>query len=118
SGSPFKTGLGPTAVLVDSTGGYVYVTNRTDGTISAFALSASGALTAVSGSPFTTGSQPVDMAEDPSNTYLGVACQGGGPDFQVFTIGNATSAAPGGLTSFAKTTGTNPSGTSAVVAAD
>lgn len=117
SGSPFKTGLGPAAVLVDSTGGYVYVANRTDGTISVFALSASGALTAVSGSPFTTGSQPVDMAEDPSNTYLGVACQGGGPDFQVFTIGSATSSAPGGLTSFAKTTGTNPSGTSAVVAA-
>jgi len=118
SGSPFQTGLGPTAVLVDSTGGYVYVANRTDGTISAFALAASGALTTVSGSPFATGAQPVDLAEDPSHTYVGVACQGGGPDFQVFTIGSATSAAPGGLTSFAKTTGSNPSGTSAVVAAD
>lgn len=118
SGSPFQTGLGPSAVLVDSTGGYVYVTNRTDGTISAFALAASGALTAVSGSPFVTGAQPMDLTEDPSHTYLGVACQGGSPDFQVFTIGSATSAAPGGLTSFAKTTGSNPSGTSAVVAAD
>lgn len=118
AGSPFKTGLGPTAVLVDSTGGYLYVTNRTDGTISAFALSASGGLTALRGSPFATGVQPSDLAEDPSNTYLGVACVGGSPDFQVFTIGGATSATPGGLTSFAKTTGTNPSGTFAVVGAD
>lgn len=118
SGSPFQTGLGPSAVLVDSTGGYVYVANRTDGTISAFVLTASGSLTAVSGSPFATGLQPSDLAEDPSHTYLGVACVGGGPDFQVFTIGSATSATPGGLTSFAKTTGSNPSGTSAVVAAD
>ena len=39
SGSPYATGLGPSAVLVDSTGAYVYVTNRTDGTVSAFSLS-------------------------------------------------------------------------------
>lgn len=44
TGSPFQTGLGPSAVLVDSTGGYVYVTNRTDGTISAFSLSSTGGL--------------------------------------------------------------------------
>jgi 6-phosphogluconolactonase (cycloisomerase 2 family) len=117
SGSPFKTGLGPKAVLVDSTGAYVYVANSTDGTISAFSLAATtGALTAISGSPFRTGVAPSDLAEDTSNSYLGVANQGGGPDFQVFTIGGATSATPGGLTSFAKTTGNNPSGTLAVVA--
>jgi 6-phosphogluconolactonase len=117
SGSPFKTGLGPKAVLVDSTGAYVYVANSTDGTISAFSLAATtGALTAISGSPFATGVAPADLAEDTSNTYLGVANQGGNPDFQVFSIGGATSATPGGLTSFAKTTGNNPSGTLAVVA--
>jgi DNA-binding beta-propeller fold protein YncE len=104
--------------LVDSTGSYVYVTNSTDGTISAFSLSSAGGLTAISGSPFATGAQPVDLAEDTSNTYLGVACTGGGPDFQVFTIGSSTSATPGGLTSFAKTVGSNPSGAFAVVAAD
>lgn len=117
TGSPFQTGLGPAGVLVDSTGSYVYVTNRTDGTISAFSLSTTGGLTAISGSPFATGSQPSDLAEDTSNTYLGVACTGGSPDFQVFTIGSATSTTPGGLTSFAKTTGSNPSGAFAVVAA-
>lgn len=118
SGSPFKTGLGPAAVFVDSTGSYVYVANQTDNTISAFSLAATGSLTALTGSPFATGRQPTDLTEDPSHTYLGVACQGGNPDFQVFTIGSTTSETPGGLTNFAKTTGTNPTGTFAVVAAD
>jgi len=117
TGSPFQTGLGPAGVLVDSTGSYVYVTNRTDGTISAFSLGTTGGLTAITGSPFKTGAQPLDLAEDTSNTYLGVACTGGSPDFQVFTIGSSASTTPGGLTSFAKTTGNSPSGALAVVAA-
>jgi DNA-binding beta-propeller fold protein YncE len=119
TGSPFNTGLGPTGVMVDSTGGYVYVTNMTDATISAFSLAATtGALTAISGSPFPTGAAPMDLTEDTSKTYIGVACSGGSPDFQVFTIGSSTSATPGGLTSFASTTGSTASGAFAVVAAD
>lgn len=116
SGSPFQTGLGPTAVLVDSTGSYVYVANRTDGTISAFTLASTGVVTAISGSPFTTGAQPSGLAEDTSHAHIGVANAGGSPDFQVFTIGSATSTTPGGLTSFAKTTGSTASGAFAVVA--
>lgn len=119
SGSPFTTGLGPSAVLVDSTGSYVYVANRTDGDISAFSLnSTTGALTQLSGSPFTTGSDPSGLAEDTAHTHIGVANAGGSPDFQVFTIGTSTSAVPGGLSSFGKTTGTTASGAFAVVAAD
>lgn len=118
TGSPFQTGLGPTAVLVDSTGSYVYVANRTDGTISAFTLASTGVVTAISGSPFTTGSQPSGLAEDTAHAHIGVANAGGSPDFQVFTIGSATSTTPGGLTSFAKTTGSTASGAFAVVAAD
>jgi DNA-binding beta-propeller fold protein YncE len=118
NGSPFTTGLGPSGVMVDDTGAYVYVTNETDGTVSAFSLGTTGALTAITGSPFKTGSGPVDLTEDTSKTYIGVACTGGLPDFQVFTIGNATSKTPGGLTSFATTTGNTPSGAFAVVASD
>ena len=117
SGSPFKTGLGPNSVIVDVSGSYVYVTNQTDGTVSAFALATTGALTAISGSPFKTGTAPTDLTEDTSKTYLGVANQAGSPNFQVFTIGSSTSATPGGLTSFASTTG-SATGAFAVVAAD
>ncbi len=110
--SPVKTGLGPTQVLVTKDGSYVYVTNRTDGTISGFTLAANGSLTAISGSPYTTGSAPVDLVEDKSNAYIGVACVGGNPDMQVFTIDTTT---PGKLDPFAsKTTGTDPTLASAI----
>ncbi len=106
STSPVKTGLGPSQVLVTKDGSYVYVANRTDGTISGFTLAANGSLTTISGSPYATGSAPVDLVEDQSHAYIGVACAGGNPDLQVFAIDTAT---PGKLDAFAsKTTGTDP----------
>ncbi len=106
SGSPFKTGLGPTSVLVDASGSYVYVTNRTDNTISGFVLAASGALTALTGSPFATGANPVDLIEDRSKTYLATANNGGNKDLHVYTFSTAT---PGALVASATaTTGTDP----------
>ena len=114
SGSPYTTGTGAYDVLVDATGAYVYVANRTPGTISAFTLSSSGTLTAVSGSPFTTGKLPEQMVEDNSKTYIAVVCAGGGPDLQLFTISTTT---PGALTSFAtSTTGTDPTEASVIAA--
>jgi 6-phosphogluconolactonase (cycloisomerase 2 family) len=119
SGSPFTTGLGPTGVLVDSTGSYVYVTNRTDGTVSAFTLVATtGSLTEINGSPFATGTNPVALTEDTSHTHLAVVCLGGTPDLQVFTIQSSTGSTPGALTSFATSGGNTASGALAVVAAD
>lgn len=111
--SPVKTGLGPSQVLVTKDGSYVYVTNRTDGTISGFTLTANGALTQISGSPFTTGAAPVDIAEDKTHVYIAVACASGNPDMQVFKIDTTT---PGKLDAFAsKTTGTDPTLASAIV---
>jgi 6-phosphogluconolactonase len=104
SGSPYKTATGPYGVLVDSTGSYVYVSNRTEGTISGFTISSTGTLTAISGSPFSTGSLPQQMVEDKSDTYIAVACAGGSPDLEVYTIGTG-----GALTEFkTATTGTDP----------
>lgn len=118
TGSPFATGVGPAGVMVDSTGSYVYVANRTDGTVSGFTLSLTGTLTAMTGSPFTTGSEPIDLAEDTAGAHIGVACAGGTPDFEVYTIGIATGTTPGALTSFAKSTASTPTGAFGVVAAD
>jgi len=111
--SPVKTGQGPSQVLVTKDGSYVYVTNRTDGTISGFTLTANGALTQISGSPFTTGTAPVDIAEDKTHAYIAVACASGNPDMQVFKVDTTT---PGKLDAFAsKTTGTDPTLASAIV---
>jgi 6-phosphogluconolactonase (cycloisomerase 2 family) len=111
--SPVKTGLGPSQVIV-ADGSYVYVTNRTDGTISGFTLAANGSLTALTGSPYVTGAAPVDIVEDKTNTYIAVACVGGNPDMQVFAISTTT---PGMLNPFSsQTTGTDPTLASAIAA--
>jgi 6-phosphogluconolactonase (cycloisomerase 2 family) len=99
SGSPYATALGPHSVLVDSTGTYVYVANTTAGTISGFSIGSTGTLTPLSGSPFDAGSGPISLAEDSSDTYLEVACSGGSPDVEIFTIGASTATVPGALTS-------------------
>jgi 6-phosphogluconolactonase len=115
SGSPYTVGTGPSAVLIDSTGSYLYVANRASNTISAFLASSSGALTQISGSPFTTGVNPISLAEDNTHTYIAVACAGGSPDLQVFKIDTTT---PGALDTFqSATTGTDPTNALAVVAA-
>ena len=115
TGSPFATGLGPNDVLVDSTGAYVYVANRTDGTISAFTLdSTTGKLTAIAGSPFATGSEPSSLAEDNTHAYIAVANAGGNSDLQVFKIDTTTLGALDAFTT--ATTGTDPTGAFQVVA--
>lgn len=114
SGSPYKTATGPYGVLVDSTGSYVYVTNRTEGSISGFLLSNTGALTPITGSPFATGTLPEEMVEDKTSTYIAVICAGGSPDLQVFKF-DATTA--GALDSLATAkTGTDPTDASALAA--
>ena len=114
TGSPFATGTGPTAVLVDSSGSYVYVANKTSNSISAYVLAANGTLTQITGSPFATGTTPVGLAEDASKTYLGVVCNGGGYDLEVYsfdatTLGALDAAGHG-------TTGTDPTQAVAIVA--
>ena len=113
SGSPIAAGAGVGAVMVDRTGAFLYATNQAASTISAYTLASTGALTAVAGSPFATGSTPYALAEDNSKAYLAVACVGGSPDLQLFTI-----ASTGALASEAtQSTGTvSPAGAIALVA--
>lgn len=114
AGSPFATGTGPSGVLVNANGSYVYVTNSTDSTISGFVLAANGTLTEISGSPFATGTTPVDIAEDSTDTYIGVVCNGGSQDLEVYSFDATTG---GKLDAAANaTTGTDPTLPIAIVA--
>ncbi len=74
SGSPYAVGTGPTAVDLDATGSYVYVANKGSNNISAFTLTAaSGKLTAVAGSPFSSGGvQPIGIVNDNSKAFVAV----------------------------------------------
>ena len=77
SGSPFATGTGPQGIAADPAGKFLYVANYGAGggnTVSAYMINASsGALTQVSGSPFTIGSSgsgPIALAVDPTGKFL------------------------------------------------
>jgi 6-phosphogluconolactonase len=91
SGSPYAVGTGPTGVILDATGSYVYVANKGSNNISAFTLTAaSGKLTAVAGSPFSSGGvQPIALVNDNSKQFVAVinnqaSGASGNSDLQVF----------------------------------
>jgi 6-phosphogluconolactonase len=113
SGSPHSVGTGPAGVILDSTGSYVYVANKGSNSISAFTfIAASGQLTPISGSPFSSGGQlPIAFVNDNSKKYLAVINSGsngsgGNSDLQLFKFDSTTS---GKLDPVATaTTGTEP----------
>lgn len=95
SGSPFAAGGQPRALAFDGTGDYLYAANASDNTISGYSVLASGSLTALSGSPFSSvGQQPNALALDQSKKYLVEANLNGTPsntpDVQVFSFDATT----------------------------
>ncbi len=68
-GSPYQTGVSPTAIRVHPTGKFAYVSNAGENTISLYTIGSTGALTEVT--PRTvTGDQPSDLLMDPSGQFL------------------------------------------------
>jgi 6-phosphogluconolactonase (cycloisomerase 2 family) len=66
---------------------YVYVANATTGDVAAYSV-ASGALTAVSGSPFSLGFTPSAIVVNPANSIVFVAGTSGGTGFiNAYSIG-------------------------------
>ncbi len=91
SGSPFAAGGQPRSLAFDSTGDYLYVANSSDNTISGYSVLASGSLTPLSGSPFSSvGGQPYVLALDQSKKFLIEANLGQNPDVQVFSFDATT----------------------------
>jgi 6-phosphogluconolactonase (cycloisomerase 2 family) len=87
-GSSFASGAGLTAIAVESGEHFLYATNATANTVSGFQIdSATGALTAVPGSPFllTAGSGPSTIAVDPTNKFLYVTTPGTSFSIWAFT---------------------------------
>jgi len=52
------------------TGLFAYVTNQSDGTLSAYSIGASGALTPLASSPISTGQKPFFLRADPQGKHL------------------------------------------------
>jgi len=68
-GSPYPTGISPTAIRVHPMGKFAYVSNAGEDTVSLYTIGSTGALTEVR--PRTvTGDQPSDLLVDPSGQFL------------------------------------------------
>jgi 6-phosphogluconolactonase len=121
SGSPYTVGTGPTGVALDATGSYVYVANKGSNNISAFTLTtASGKLTAIAGSPFSSGGLlPIALVNDNQKKYIAVINSGGNGssnnnDLQLFKFDTTVD---GKLVPVATaTTGTDPTNPGAIAA--
>ena len=88
------TSFGPAALATAKAGSFLYSAND-GGTVSAFSVNATtGALTAISGSPFPTSlSVPTAIAVDPTSKFV-YAADSGGAGVAAFSINSST----GGLT--------------------
>ena len=86
TGAPFAVGSGPSSMVIDGTGKYLYVGNKADSTISGFGIGTGGVLTALSGSPFTTGTSVDALARDNSGDYILTANLNGSPDVDLFSF--------------------------------
>jgi 6-phosphogluconolactonase len=90
SGAPYALGSGPSSIVLDSTGTYVYVGNKVSATISGFSIGSGGALTALSGSPFTSGTGVSALGRDNSGKYVLATAVGGSPDVQMYSFDSTT----------------------------
>jgi 6-phosphogluconolactonase len=102
------TGVGPTAVMSDLTGAYVYVTNGADGTISGFSLDTTTQKLVSLGSAFATEQSPVALVEDSTKTYLMDVGNLANPNLWLYTF-DATAAGSLDVTATKPTASVNPS---------
>jgi 6-phosphogluconolactonase len=103
-------------VVVNNAGTNVYVANQIDGTISGYSVGSSGTLTALSGSPYTSGSLVDALALDNSKNYLLATARNSSSDLTMYSF---DSAVPGKLdpsTTAATGGGTEPAGAVAIAA--
>jgi len=78
----------PYAVAVNNAGTSVFVANRLDGSISGFSIASTGALTALAGSPFKTGTAVSSLAMDQTGAYLLASAFSGNPDLSMYSFGS------------------------------
>jgi 6-phosphogluconolactonase len=86
SGAPYALGSGPSSIVIDATGKYVYVGNKVNNTISGFSIGTGAVLTALAGSPYTSGSGVSALGRDNSGTYILATALNGSPDVQMYSI--------------------------------
>ena len=101
AGAPFALGpststtvFGPSSMVIDKTGTYLYVGNKTASSLSGFTIGAGSVLTAITGSPFPTGTNIDALALDSSGKYvLSTNLEGNPDDIDLFSFDATTAGA-------------------------
>jgi len=87
SGSPVGEAFtSPVAVLVDPSGGYLYVANEGSSNIAGYSVGSDGGITLLANSPFAGNAEPIFIASDPAGKYLFVSNQSTSPALQTFSL--------------------------------
>ena len=111
--------LAPFQSIIDPTGRFLYIVNlASPGSVAALATNTTsfdGSLTTIAGSPFTVGSFPLGIAEDPAGKYLYVTNSGDGT-ISGFSVGSDGSLTPLSTPTFS--TGTGAGSTPVIPAID
>jgi 6-phosphogluconolactonase (cycloisomerase 2 family) len=92
SGSPLADpSLHPVALIVDPTGGYLFVANQSSNNIGAYAItSGTGYPVEITDSPFASETNPSFLTMDPSGKYLYVGSQTGSAGIQAFGVASGS----------------------------
>jgi 6-phosphogluconolactonase (cycloisomerase 2 family) len=93
NGSPFPTSNGQaaaTGLAILPGDAFLYVTNSSLNNIEAFSIGPTGALTAVPGSPFSTGSSPNPVTFDGAGHFAYVSHNNASPSVFVYAVNPAT----------------------------
>jgi 6-phosphogluconolactonase len=103
-------GINPNALVIDPTGGFLYVANTQSNSISIFSIASSGALNPIQGSPLDdTYNNPFSLLIDAKGQFLYVADQGSN-NVAVYSISNGLPVAlTTSTTTFAFATESTPS---------
>lgn len=125
--SPFASGgLAPAALLIDHSGDYLYIANRTvynqtAGNVYGYAVAPNSTGSTVNAkvltnAPFTAGTTTIALAEDNSHTYIMAINQGGTPDLNLYSFDSSNLGSLDGIANYS--TGTDPTGAFAIAAAN
>lgn len=85
----YATGIGPSAVLPDKSGAYVYVANNTDGTLSGYTVNTTAQTLTAFSATIPTSVAPIALAEDSSKTYIYAVGGGANPNLWLYTFDSA-----------------------------
>ncbi len=107
------SGDGPFAIMIDSTGTYLYAANRSSANISGYSI-ASGVFTALSGSPYSSGLSATALVEDNTDKYVIAAASNGSYDYTLYSFDALTAGKLDAVSVGAS--GSDPAGSIAVAA--